>query len=43
MDILHVTNSARDEKYLGLPTPDGRMGKCKFKSTKERLVKRFST
>lgn len=30
-----------EEKYLGLPTPEGRMNKDKFKSTKERLAKRF--
>jgi hypothetical protein len=29
----------REEKYLGLPTPDGRMSKEKFKTTKERLSK----
>jgi hypothetical protein len=26
-------------KYLGLPTPDGRMSKKKFETTKERLSK----
>jgi hypothetical protein len=31
------------EKYLGLPTPEGRLDKDKFKTTKERLVKRFSS
>jgi hypothetical protein len=43
MNILDVTNSEVEEKYLGLPTPEGRMGKGKFKSTKEWLVKRFLT
>jgi hypothetical protein len=27
---------------LGLPTPKGRLNKVKFKSTKERLIKRFT-
>jgi hypothetical protein len=31
-----------DKKYLGLPTPEGRMNKDKFSSTKERLIKRFT-
>jgi hypothetical protein len=35
MNILDVTNSEVEEKYLGLPTPEGRMVKGKFKSTKE--------
>jgi hypothetical protein len=43
MKILQVTNSNGDEKYLGLPTPEGWMRKGKFKSTKERLVKKFSS
>jgi hypothetical protein len=43
MNILAVTTSKVEEKYLGLPTPAGRMGKGKFKSTKEWLVKHFST
>jgi hypothetical protein len=29
--------------YLGLPTPDDRMKKGQFRSTKERLSKRFSS
>jgi hypothetical protein len=40
-EILQVSNVAVEEKYLGLPTPQGRMDKNKFKSTKERLSKRF--
>jgi hypothetical protein len=32
-----------EEKYLGLPTPQGRMSENNFKSTKERLAKRLST
>jgi hypothetical protein len=33
-DILKVGVEATDEKYLGLPTPEGRITKNKFKSTK---------
>jgi hypothetical protein len=40
--VLNVASTSVEEKYLGLPTPEGRMGKERFKSTKERLVKRFS-
>jgi hypothetical protein len=32
--ILDVGNTTVEEKYLGLSTPDGRMSKEKFKSTK---------
>lgn len=39
--VLNVQNVAREEKYLGLPTPEGRMGKERFKSMKEKLAKRF--
>jgi hypothetical protein len=42
LDILHVPNTTVEEKYNGLPTPNGRMSKEKFKSTKQRLVKRCS-
>jgi hypothetical protein len=42
MEILKVDSTAVDEKYLGLPTPEGRMCKEKFRSTKERFVKRFT-
>jgi hypothetical protein len=41
-DILSVCNTTTEEKYLGLPTPDGRMFKDKFKTIKERLVNKFS-
>jgi hypothetical protein len=40
-EILQVSNVAVEEKYLGLPTLQGHMDKNKFKSTKERLSKRF--
>jgi hypothetical protein len=42
MHTVQVRNTAAGENYLGLPTPEGKMGKEKFKSTKERLVKRCS-
>jgi hypothetical protein len=42
LDMLNVTNTVGERKYLGLPTPEGRMNKDKFKTTKERLVKRCS-
>jgi hypothetical protein len=41
-EVLHVTNAAEDEKYLGLPTSDGRITKNKFKSTKEKLTRKFT-
>jgi hypothetical protein len=34
LEILQVVNTTVEEKYLGLPTPEGRMCKEKFKSTK---------
>jgi hypothetical protein len=34
MAILKVENVAQEEKYLGLPTLEGRMNKNSFKSTK---------
>jgi hypothetical protein len=33
-EILLVENVAEEEKYLGLRTPQGRLSKNKFKSTK---------
>jgi hypothetical protein len=41
--VLDVANVALEERYLGLPTPDGRMSKERFKSTKERLAKKLSS
>jgi hypothetical protein len=43
-EILRVGVEAVDEKYLGLPTPEGRItkNKFKFKSTKERMVRKFT-
>jgi hypothetical protein len=43
LDILRVPNTTMDEKCLGLPTLEGRMNKEKFKTTKQRLVKRCSS
>jgi hypothetical protein len=31
--ILQVEHIAEEEKYLGLPTPEGRLNKEKFKTT----------
>jgi hypothetical protein len=43
LEILHVSNRKWKEKYLGLPTPTGRMTKEKFKMVKEKLVNRCNT
>jgi hypothetical protein len=40
--VLKVNDVALGEKYLGLPTPEGRMNKGRFKSLKERFTKRFT-
>jgi hypothetical protein len=40
--ILGITQSTFDEKYLGLPTPEGRMKAEKFQPTKDRFAKRLS-
>jgi hypothetical protein len=40
--ILGITQSTFDEKYLGLPTPEGRMKEEKFQPTKDRFAKRLS-
>jgi hypothetical protein len=42
MSILQVGSMAQEEKYLGLPTPEGRINKDQFKSTKQRLAKRLT-
>jgi hypothetical protein len=41
--VLKVRITAQEEKYLGLPTPEGRTSKERFKSPKERLSKKFSS
>jgi hypothetical protein len=40
--ILEVESTSFDEKYLGLPIPEGRMKNGKLQSTKERLRKKCS-
>jgi hypothetical protein len=40
LQILHVSNTTIEEKFLGLPTLERRMGNERFKTTKARLVKR---
>jgi hypothetical protein len=40
--ILKVENTILDEKYLGLPIPEGRMKNDKFQSTKDRLMNKCS-
>jgi hypothetical protein len=42
LQMLSLSCTTFEEKYLGLPTLEGRMSKDKFKSTKERGVKRLS-
>jgi hypothetical protein len=38
-NILHVEKQVLEAKYLGLPTPDGRMNKGKFINLQSRLSK----
>jgi hypothetical protein len=40
--ILSVDQVARESKYLGLPTPEGRITKDKFQSIKEKLINKFN-
>nr|XP_051205578.1 uncharacterized protein LOC127319648 [Lolium perenne] len=40
--ILQYETESFDEKYLGLPVPEGQMRKGKFKTLKERFQKRLS-
>jgi hypothetical protein len=40
--ILDVPTVGFEEKYLGLPVPEGRMKDGKFQPIKEKLKKRFS-
>jgi hypothetical protein len=40
--ILEVEQSSFEEKYLGLPTPDGRMKASRFQPLKERFRKRLT-
>jgi hypothetical protein len=39
--ILNVQNTSFEEKYLGLPIPEGRMKDDKFQPTKERLMEKM--
>jgi hypothetical protein len=39
--ILHVDNQQFEEKYLGLPTPDGRMHKGRFINLQSRLCQQL--
>ena len=39
--ILHVEKQGFEERYLGLPTPDGRMHRGKFDNLQSRLCKRL--
>jgi hypothetical protein len=41
-EILDVEHSSFEEKYLGLPTPEGRMKASRFQPIKERYRKRLS-
>jgi hypothetical protein len=40
--ILGVANAPFDGKYLGLPTPSGRMKGVRFQPLKERMCKRLN-
>jgi hypothetical protein len=40
--ILNMVNTTAEERYLGLPTPEGPMNKDKFVTMKERLIKRLT-
>ena len=39
--VLGVSREKFEAKYLGLPTPDGRMHKGKFQNLQSRLAKRI--
>lgn len=39
--MLHVTSLVFEEKYLGLPTPEGRMSKGRFQNLHMSLTKRL--
>lgn len=41
--ILQIQTSTFEAKYLGLPTPEGRMSADRFKSISERLAKRMNS
>ena len=39
--VLQVTQAEFEPKYLGLPTPEGRMNRGKFQSIQEKMLKRL--
>ena len=39
--VLQVVTDIFEDKYLGLPTPEGRMGRGKFQNLQSRLLKRI--
>ena len=39
--VLNVNVLDFEDKYLGLPTPDGRMSRGKFQNLQSRLLKRI--
>jgi hypothetical protein len=41
-NILRYETVAFEEKYLGLPVPEGRMNKVKFQPLKSKFMKRAS-
>jgi hypothetical protein len=40
--VLNIENTSFDDKYLGLPIPEGRMKNDKFQPSKEKLKKKCS-
>jgi len=40
-EVLNISSSIFEEKYLGLPTPDGRMSKGRFQNLQMSLTKRL--
>jgi hypothetical protein len=42
MDILNVQNTSFEEKYMGLPIPEGRMKNEKLVPLKETYKKKMS-
>ncbi|KAM0834186.1 hypothetical protein ACQ4PT_063778 [Festuca glaucescens] len=40
-EVLNIQKEGFEDKYLGLPTPDGRMNKGKFQMLQEQLAKRI--
>jgi hypothetical protein len=42
MELLNVQNASFEEKYLGLPVPDGRMKNGKFVPIKDKYKKKMS-